>query len=395
MRADITVLAGVLDPSPQPVCPFSDAAVDFLDALSGRILASGQQLDPEITAFGFWCRRAHIRRLRERCGREAVRLGRGLVFHIAPANVPAMFAYSYAVGLLAGNANIVRISRRSGPITLSLCALIRDTLEMEAFRSVRERSSIVAYEQNDRITGDYLARSDARVIWGGNRTISRLRSFPVSPYSVEAVFPDRWSAALFSQRALTEADDDALAAYVHRFFNDTYVMDQQGCSSPQMVLWLCDGGSASVRNRFWERLAAEAERTYPMDAYKAARKLEQLCLAAMGSEHVRRFQSYGGNLLYVLGLDGIPDTPGRWRGSFGLFYETELRTPEELLSRLDPTVQTLSCIGVDRKALARRLAESGARGVDRIVACGQALEMDTVWDGKDLIALLSREISCE
>ena len=38
------------------------------------------------------------------------------------------------------------------------------------------------------------------------------------------------------------------------------------------------------------------------------------------------------------------------------------------------------------------LARAGARGVDRVVPLGQALEMDTVWDGRDLIAALSRII---
>ena len=33
-----------------------------------------------------------------------------------------------------------------------------------------------------------------------------------------------------------------------------------------------------------------------------------------------------------------------------------------------------------------------AAGIDRIAALGQAMEMDTIWDGKDLIAELSRLI---
>ena len=33
-----------------------------------------------------------------------------------------------------------------------------------------------------------------------------------------------------------------------------------------------------------------------------------------------------------------------------------------------------------------------AADIDRITALGQAMEMDTIWDGKDLIAELSRLI---
>ena len=42
--------------------------------------------------------------------------------------------------------------------------------------------------------------------------------------------------------------------------------------------------------------------------------------------------------------------------------------------------------------MAAFLAAHRARGVDRVVHLGQALEMDTVWDGRDLIEALSRVI---
>ena len=42
--------------------------------------------------------------------------------------------------------------------------------------------------------------------------------------------------------------------------------------------------------------------------------------------------------------------------------------------------------------MSRFLAQRHALGVDRVAPLGQALEMDTIWDGKDLIAGLSRMI---
>lgn len=53
------------------------------------------------------------------------------------------------------------------------------------------------------------------------------------------------------------------------------------------------------------------------------------------------------------------------------------------------------CAGVEPREVAALLAEHGARGVDRVVAPGQALKLDTIWDGKDVIAALSRMIGGE
>ena len=48
--------------------------------------------------------------------------------------------------------------------------------------------------------------------------------------------------------------------------------------------------------------------------------------------------------------------------------------------------------GVLLPQAAALLARLGARGVDRVVPMGRALDFDTIWDGRDLIACLSRVI---
>ena len=80
------------------------------------------------------------------------------------------------------------------------------------------------------------------------------------------------------------------------------------------------------------------------------------------------------------------------RGTFGFFFETEIRAKEELLPLLSFKVQTLCAEGYRQEELARFFAQRRSAGIDRIAALGQAMEMDTIWDGKDLIAELSRLI---
>lgn len=46
---------------------------------------------PDVITFAYFCRKAHLARLEEEyAGRLDGRLGRGVVFHIAPSNVPSI-----------------------------------------------------------------------------------------------------------------------------------------------------------------------------------------------------------------------------------------------------------------------------------------------------------------
>ena len=57
--------------------------------------------------------------------------GEVLSFHIAPSNIPAMFAWSMAIGLLADNSNIIRISSRTAGQGMRLKELIGQMLSEE------------------------------------------------------------------------------------------------------------------------------------------------------------------------------------------------------------------------------------------------------------------------
>lgn len=393
MRTDIVLLAGVERPKAVSWPPFDKRVIAFLSELSAAALHDRDSRQWEaVSAFGFWCRRARLETLERRHACEEPRLGRGVVFHVAPSNVPALFGYTTAIGLLAGNANVVRLSTRRHEEDTVLLSLLNTVLDRPEHREVRERLSVISYDRDDAVTADYCAHCDARVVWGGDATVAALRAMPVPPHAVEFMFPDRWSLAVLSQAFMTEISGEERAMLAHRFYNDTYAMDQNACSSPQLILWLEDGGNPGCRSLWWEAVAAEAARRYPFGPYQAARKLEQLCCQIMASPLTASVERYSGNLLYVVGLDALPPEPTALRGGFGLFFQSAIQTLEDILPVLSPKIQTLVCGGLDTGKTARFLADHQAAGVDRVVSLGQALEMDTVWDGKDLISGLSRRV---
>ena len=72
-----------------------------------------------------------------------------------------------------------------------------------------------------------------------------------------------------------------------------------------------------------------------------------------------------------------------------MFYEFSLTDLQELMPLLEEKLQTAVCIGTDPQEFLKQVRESGAPGIDRAVCAGEALEFDTIWDRKDLIAMLS------
>ncbi|MDR0434919.1 MAG: hypothetical protein LBH21_07715, partial [Gracilibacteraceae bacterium] len=92
--------------------PFTDDAIGFFDALSRSLNKDPRtRAYPDVATFAFFCRKAHLLKIKERYD-GVLRMGRGVVFHVAPSNVPVNFAYSLLCGVLAGNINIVRVSSK-------------------------------------------------------------------------------------------------------------------------------------------------------------------------------------------------------------------------------------------------------------------------------------------
>lgn len=130
---DAAALAAM--PGTPPLEPFSPRVLDLFDALSKALLSRPDvRRFPDLAALAFWCRRAAMEERRKPYLDGEFRLGRGMAFHIAPGNVPLNFAYSLAAGLLAGNANAVRLPSEPFPQAALVCAALEELLARRVFR---------------------------------------------------------------------------------------------------------------------------------------------------------------------------------------------------------------------------------------------------------------------
>ncbi len=395
MKDRAEYLCGVEAPAAKPWRIFAPAVLEFLDAVSreirGKKRAPGE--DEEIRAFGFWCRRANMESFRKRYEADQNSVGRGIIFHVAPSNVPVLFAYSLVMGLLAGNGCAVKLSSKCGEQDREMCRLMGSVLARPEFAEIRERISIFSCGRENELVRDWCGKCDGIVVWGGDQTIQAVRGIPMRPDAVQMVFPNRFSACVLDTAAVGACSDGELAKLARRFYNDTYAMDQNACSSPQFIVWNQEdcGADASLAQKRWWRAVAEEAGRYPLTAYKAVAKYEQLCKFIVSLDGNTRVEKYH-NLLYTMWVDQFPEEPEQFCGKFGMFLQYRGEWKKAVRRLAVRQLQTLTYYGVCGQELVDYVIGAHLQGIQRVVPVGSAMNMELIWDGQDFIRTLSRSI---
>jgi len=387
----VNFLVGDESVSNRPLLPYDPMVCEFLDRLSVELRSSKQAADyPDILTFAFWCRKAHLKQLSKEFDDGKSRLGLGLVFHITPSNVPVNFAFSFVFGLLSGNANLVRVPSRAFPQIDIICSAIRKVLQEEKLREIKARTAFVQYASNDQATGEFSARCQARIIWGGNQAIQSIRKFPIPERTVDIAFTDRYSFCVMDSDCLMALDEKETRRLAENFYNDTYLMDQNACSSPHFIVWQGNEREEAKR-KFWEAVRGIVSEKYYLQAIHAVDKYTKLCQDAIELDNIKEFKRHG-NEVYRLEIESLPKNMDALRGKCGYFYEYESDDLSSLLPIINKKYQTLTYFGVDKTQLRDFVLQNRLDGIDRIVPVGRALDMDVIWDGYDIVKSLTRII---
>ena len=373
------------------VCPllvFSEEACAFLSALSARILKDAEaKAFPDVMTLGFWCRPAALRQMYRVYEAEKNRIGRGIVFHIAPSNVAVNFAYSCLAAFLAGNASIVRLPSKNFPQVDVLCRIFAETLA--EFPALFPYFLFVRYGHVQEVNEHYSQMCQTRVVWGGDATIDAIRRAPLAPRANEITFADRHSLAVIDAPAYLAAEDKERIA--QDFYNDTYLSDQNACTAPHFVVWL--GAAEKVKaaqELFWRTLHALVKDRYTMQAVQAVDKLTQLYRLGACFE-VRQVPAED-NLITRVRVAKLTEEMTAYRAGSGFFIEYRAQKLAEIRPLCSISCQTLSYYGVQRDALLQEILAMRPAGVDRIVPLGRTMDFALVWDGIDLIRTMSRVV---
>ena len=394
----VRVLAGcsLADLQYKALPPYAPEALAFLTAWSKCLLARQDiRAYPDAASFAFWCRSANLARLHRELDREPIRMGRGVALHIAPANVPVNFAYSFAFGLLAGNTNIVRVPESLPAQANMLCTVANDLLLQSEHARIASMTTLLSYPRNDAITQSLSAIANVRLLWGGDQTILHLRRMSTSPRCVDIPFSDRYSLCLLSAPAVLAAKSKAFQALTVGFYNDVFLLDQNACTSPHLILW--QGTAQEVKaaqERFWGGMQALLHSKGQSPGIHAVDKYTHLCRTAIQINGAKKIPT-SDNRVFRLGLDELPENIARHRGRYGFFFETIDNDLIQLRRIVNSSYQTLTCFGVDAHSLAQTVMSTGLTGIDRIVPVGKAMDIGVIWDGYDLIRTMSRIVATQ
>ena len=372
--------------------PYDKEVLDFLGDLSEDLnLTKDIKNYPDIKTFAFFCRNKNLIKLKKNflVSSRDIRLGLGLIFHITPSNIPTNFAYSLIFGLLTGNSNIVKVPSRDFKQIDIISKSINKILSKK-YKKVKEMIKIVKYKNNESFTKKISSICDARLIWGGDQTIENIRKYNLHASAIDLTFADRYSLCIIDTKKFLKAKYDNLTRIVERFYNDTYVADQNACSSPHMVLWL-GKKSHKAKSKFWEELSKLVEKKYNLTHDAAIEKYTELCKKIINDKNVKSYRTYTNNVYTVVlkNLNGSLDT---YRGKWGFFYEYDIKKLEQIKKYINKKFQTLTYFGVEKVDLKDFIIKNKLQGIDRIVPIGQALDIGFYWDGYDINNILTRVV---
>jgi hypothetical protein len=377
----------------QPVVVYDKNRINFLSELSKLILDYPDiHQYPDVATFGFWCRKSNLNHILKNFTSRQLQVGLGLVYHNSPSNVPVNFAFSLAFGLLSGNSNVVRLSSKESASADIIVHLISKLLSLKKYIDIKNIISIIKFDHNDDVNKFWMSIADARVIWGGDKTVEKMRSFPCKPRSREIVFPDRFSLCVIGSQKILDASDNELKRLCQNLFNDVYVMGQNACSSPQLFNWV--GNSSNIKKakvKLWREFSAYVNRVHKIEPIQYMDKYVEACINVLENENVKSV-NHQNNLLFNIELTHFLENQQDQRGYFGTFHEMSLGDLNDLAPIINDRCQTLTYFGFNIEELRNFVISNQLRGIDRIVPIGRSLDMDIVWDGYDIIEHLSRRI---
>jgi hypothetical protein len=370
---------------------FDDQVVKFLKKFSKELVKIGQiNKLPDMVSMGFWLNQVtnETSPIYDKQS-HFVYKGKGLLFHITPSNVPINFVYSLVLGLLTGNVNLVRLTSKPFEQITLVVQILNTLLSKEEFSHLRKFIFLVQYPHNQNLTDYFSSLCKVRIIWGSDETIQEIRLSSLSSHSVDIVFPDRYSMLIVNSSEYLTLNSSQLA---QKFYNDTYLFDQNACTSPHLLIWV---GSAEQNSQakkvFWNSLEEVVKLKYNIEKIQSLDKLVTFQMHSAVDPSIRK-QEYAGNRITVISLPTLDSSIVNLHSNSGYFMQYETPDLSCLKDFVTTKIQTVSYIGFSKYYLMDFIQKNSLVGIDRVVEAGKTLDFSLTWDGIDLLSTFSRRI---
>jgi Acyl-CoA reductase (LuxC) len=373
--------------------PFSGNAIAYLHALS-LIINKDPRIKnyPDVSTFAFFCRNGNLIQLKKKYyPGNNLRLGRGIVFHITPSNVPVTFAYSLVCGILSGNVNIVKVSSKKSEQADIICNSIMELSKDIKHQTFSSRLALVCYDVQSSATAYFSSICDVRIIWGSDATIEEIRKNNLPPRAFDVTFAFRYSLCIINaDKYINEKSPEQVAS---GFYNDTYLFDQNSCTSPHLIVWLgADENVETAKRIFWNNLYDLVKARYILQPHSVVDKLTTFYYQAVQSEGIKK-ADMPDNLIWRVELKDLSKDIDKYRCIGGYFSEYKASSLSDLSGIISNKYQTLSYYGIPKEDLINFIDQIKPSGIDRIVPIGKTIDFSLTRDGYNLIDTLSREIT--
>jgi len=371
---------------------FSKLSVKFLKDFSQELRRYKKiNFYPDLIYLMFWLNK--YSKILKKEDAENLRLGRGLVFHICPSNVPTNFIYSFIFGLLSGNSNIVKIPTKKFKEKEIILSIVKKLFKKKIYRIYQKSNSFIQYTDKEEITKFISSKCDARVIWGGDKTINEIRKNWMPERSIDITFPDRYSLSLINIDKLKMQKKNNIKSIAKKFYYDGYMMNQMACNSPHFIFWV-GKRDLKFQNYFWNNLNNIVEKKFSFDEVHVVDKYTNLMENIIRHSNFDKIKMFKNNI-FIINLNDRIKKIENIRGMNGTFFEKNIKKIDWLKKFITKKCQTISYYGISKEQFRNFLVKNNLFGIDRIVPIGKALEIDLIWDGYDVIKSLSRVISIE
>lgn len=363
--------------------------LEFLHETSRRVLNDKSvRAYPDLVTFGYFCRKANLERILTSVSSREHRFGWGTILHIAPSNIPINFAYSLLMGLLPGNSNIVRLPSKKYPQNQILLDILEQTLKEDKFRELQYSIIFCRTHRNSLELQKCVSQVDGLVVWGGDATVNEFRKLFKKPRCVEVYFPNRVSSAVLHAQNYLELSADARMKLARGFYNDTYLVDQNACSSPSTVFWIGDEDQVeTAKTIFWSELQSILDKEYKLDPVARIDKMLDILRINVESHHVVNVAQHSRDI-WLVKEPNVRHQVLR----FGTFLELRVMDLDDIYPYIRKNEQTLCFFGVEGDQIFNMLKRHPEAMVDRIVPIGKALDIGIQWDGKSVLETLARKI---
>ncbi len=384
------LLIGSKEIKKRSASPFDELSSDFLNCLSQEIFKNKKSRKfNDLITFGFWCRKKNISNLSKQFKDSNIRKSLGIILHIPPGNVPITSLYSFVFGLLSGNSNIVRIANPKLENISLIIGILKKLINKRKFKEIKDSNAFIEYSKNDKVSAYLSSHTDGRIIWGGDNTIKIFKTYNTKPNCIDIFFSDKYSLSTLNSEKIIRLKENKMNDLIKNFYNDVFLMDQNACSSPHLVLWIGKLNKKGI-DKFWTYLNKYIDKKYSLN-YSISAKRYNLLNNYLLKNHNFIFEKKF-NKIFVINIKDLDNNITKLRGFSGIFFQKRISSFDEIKFFLNRKIQTLTYFGISKHMIKKFLLSKNLEGIDRVVPIGQALDIGLIWDGFNIINKLTRII---